>query len=90
MYRAAVKISVKRYIPRAEKQKVHQRERYAFGFLADCNICKFPIIMPLQKYHLSHIISVANGGSNKADNLGLAHASCNLKQGKRNIIHVDK
>lgn len=49
-----------------------------------CGICKKPVTKKQLLSGLAnrdHIIPVANGGSNRQENLRLAHYSCNIRRG---------
>lgn len=45
-----------------------------------CGICKLPIATPAEAT-VDHKIPLSRGGSNRMDNLQLAHAGCNQKKG---------
>lgn len=47
-----------------------------------CAICHRPIFA---KYHISHIHSLANGGTDSLSNTTFTHPPCNLNSGIRNI-----
>lgn len=45
-----------------------------------CAWCRRPIPRSLEKVHVDHAMPIFHGGTNKYDNLVLAHASCNMEK----------
>lgn len=63
---------------REKRESISNLERMAIynKFKGKCGICgKF---VPYNEYTIDHIIPLAKGGTNKADNLQCAHRWCNL------------
>jgi 5-methylcytosine-specific restriction endonuclease McrA len=44
-----------------------------------CGICRAPVAF--ESFTVDHIMPLSKGGAHKADNLQLAHASCNASKG---------
>ncbi len=49
-----------------------------------CYLCGFGV--DPDDWHLDHIISLANGGTNTYDNVAVTHPACNLKKGRKNSV----
>jgi len=59
--------------------RVKSKRFIVSGFTVLCVICFKPIVQA-SEVTIEHIVSVGNGGSNRLDNLGPAHAKCNYSQ----------
>jgi len=59
------------------------RPRYEAMLPLPCaNHCKMGgLVLPGQKWDLAHIVDLAKGGTNTAENLGVAHRYCNRSDG---------
>lgn len=50
-----------------------------------CVVCKCKLILSGEKkYHLDHIVPIANGGTNYDENIQLLCAECNVSKGSKN------
>ncbi len=70
-------------IPKALKQQVWCKI-YPHSLAAKCTICFFNEISSFN-FHVGHIVSLANGGSNSLDNLLPICSSCNLSCSTQNL-----
>jgi hypothetical protein len=54
---------------------------------SECKLCK-KILIRDESWHMSHIISVYNGGSDELDNLTILCAPCNLEMGRNDMVLI--
>jgi 5-methylcytosine-specific restriction endonuclease McrA len=70
--------------------RVHiSRKRAIALFDRDCGICwlcKLPIRVPKEQWHVAHDIARGLGGSNEDRNLHPAHDRCNLQEGREIVV----
>jgi len=57
---------------------------YADNYKVKCYVCNSNEITPF-RHHIGHIIPLANGGSNKRDNLKPICDKCNLSMGAQDM-----
>lgn len=67
--------NVRHSIPESVRREVLSRDG------CECYLCGATVVM--DGLHFDHIIPVALGGQNTAENLGVACGACNLRKGKR-------
>lgn len=58
-----------------------------------CHLCHKPIDLELAYPHsrsasIDHLVPVADGGSNDATNLALAHLACNIRRGRAGLVQL--
>ena len=59
-------------------------DTYGETYNVKCCVCELNTITPF-KHHVGHIISLANGGDNKRQNLKPICEQCNLTMGTKNM-----
>lgn len=86
----------------AVRRRYHRRrlntkgERYRLADVAErdgfvCHLCLAPVDMSLSGRHpwgptADHVIPVAHGGGDEAENIRLAHSRCNIKRHTRPLV----
>jgi 5-methylcytosine-specific restriction endonuclease McrA len=63
----------------AEIRAVYRRARETEN--VECYLCGK--LIPLGGRHVDHVIPLCKGGAHTGGNLGIAHATCNLKKGSK-------
>ena len=59
----------------------HLRSTVYFSYEGKCHLCKQYV--PVAEMSFDHIVPSSLGGTNKPENLALAHITCNQERGRK-------
>lgn len=75
---AAVGSDLPRTVPKAKRRTLSHIKKKLYAKSDRCAICTHP--MKYEEASVDHVIPLSRGGSNRQDNLQLAHKSCNTEK----------